>query len=151
MPKRLFLEKDFYEENNVSVHYVGHPLLPVIDTFQNKNEVVENSGEKRVFAVLPGSRKQEVSKKLPIMLEAMKGRNGYQIVIAGAPSLSKEFYAALNKEVKIIHGETYELLANAEAAVVTSGTATLKKPMHPTGWRKRCWLFKPRPIANSMA
>ena len=126
----LPFEKDFYKKFDYDVEYVGHPLLDEtakynFDTtgkFNQKHQL----DERPILAVLPGSRKQEVSKKLPIMLEAVKDISSHQIVIAGAPTLSEEFYKALNPSTKIIFGETYELLSNSNVAVVTSGTATLE-------------------------
>jgi lipid-A-disaccharide synthase len=82
-----------------------------------------------VIALLPGSRKQEIAKKLPIMLEASKAFPGYQFVVAQAPSLDKEFYSAFftgYPNVSSVTNQTYPLLAIAKAALVTSGTATLE-------------------------
>jgi len=78
--------------------------------------------------VLPGSRKQEVRVKLPIMLDAVKDLDDYEIIIAGAPSLDKSFYTPMlqGRNAQIIHGATYDILGTAEAAIVTSGTATLE-------------------------
>lgn len=129
----LPFEKEFYERFNYDVSYVGHPLLDEIGkhgfseeqrkAFYQKHEL----DARPIIAVLPGSRRQEVSKKLPIMLSALKSFTDYQVVIAGAPSLDAAFYAPYNSEnVKMISNETYHLLASSEAAVVTSGTATLE-------------------------
>lgn len=86
-----------------------------------------NLSDKPIIALLPGSRKQEVSVKLPTMLEAVRSFDSYQVIIAGAPSLAPEFYLQFIKESdKIIFGKTYDILEIAEAAVVTSGTATLE-------------------------
>ena len=83
--------------------------------------------ERPIIAVLPGSRKQEVTVKLPIMLEALTEFKDYQIVIAGAPNLDMSFYTSMiTKNCSIVHGQTYDLLSASEAAVVTSGTATLE-------------------------
>lgn len=132
----LPFEKDFYQKFDFDVTYVGHPLLDAIENY--KQSISDNSvsflqknqlTEQPIIAVLPGSRKQEVSKKLPIMLEAVQSFTNYQIVIAGAPSLDAAFYHPLiekYKNVHLVHGQTYDLLAQAEAAVVTSGTATLE-------------------------
>jgi lipid-A-disaccharide synthase len=129
----LPFEKEFYATFNYPVEYLGHPLLDAIDNFRkeqlSKDEFYSQFelSQKPIIALLPGSRKQEVSVKLPIMLEAVKKYSNYQIVVAGAPSLDVEFYSTLiSEEVKIIHGKTYDLLSNAEAAIVTSGTATLE-------------------------
>lgn len=130
----LPFEKEFYKKFDFDVHYIGHPLLDAIEQFKAKQST-EGFLEKNalsaqpIIAVLPGSRKQEVSKKLPIMLAALKSYSNYQIIVAGAPSLDLEFYAPFLKDfsnVHIVHNQTYDLLSNAELAVVTSGTATLE-------------------------
>ncbi len=129
----LPFEKEFYERFNYDVTYVGHPLLDEIAKHgfseeQRKAFYAKHELDARpIIAVLPGSRRQEVSKKLPIMLNALKPFTEYQVVIAGAPSLDEAFYAPFNSEnVKMISNETYHLLQSSEAAVVTSGTATLE-------------------------
>ncbi len=129
----LPFEKEFYERFDYDVTYVGHPLLDEISKHGFSEEQRKAFYEKHdlddrpIIAVLPGSRRQEVSKKLPIMLDALKPFSEYQVVIAGAPSLDEAFYAPYNSEnVKMISNETYHLLASSEAAVVTSGTATLE-------------------------
>lgn len=129
----LPFEKAFYAKFDYSVSYVGHPLLDEISKY-GFNQEMELDFRSRyqldkrpIIAVLPGSRRQEVSKKLPIMLEALKTFSDYQIVIAGAPSLDAEFYVPFNNDnVKMISNETYQLLACSAVAVVTSGTATLE-------------------------
>lgn len=127
----LPFEKDFYKKFDYEVEYVGHPLLDEISKYdfsQSRSDFLSrnNLDERPIIAVLPGSRKQEVSKKLPIMLEAVKSYPDHQIVIAGAPTLTKEFYGSIDTSVSIVFDETYELMSNAKAAVVTSGTATLE-------------------------
>ncbi len=127
----LPFEKAFYERFDYDVEYVGHPLLDEIERFNTQGlskDFRKRNGlnEQPIIAVLPGSRKQEVSKKLPIMLDAIKGLGDYQIVIAGAPTLSKEFYGSFDDSVHIVFDETYALLASSYAALVTSGTATLE-------------------------
>lgn len=130
----LPFEKAFYQKFDFKVEYVGHPLLDAIEQYKEETFSETNFRQKwdlsdqPIIAVLPGSRKQEVSVKLPIMLQAVQEFHQYQIVIAGAPSLDVSFYAPLiaNHNVKIIHGATYDVLASSEAAVVTSGTATLE-------------------------
>lgn len=129
----LPFEKSFYAKFDYSVSYVGHPLLDEISKY-GFNQEMELDFRNRyqldkrpIIAVLPGSRRQEVSIKLPIMLEALKTFSDYQIVIAGAPSLDAEFYIPFNNDnVKMISNETYQLLACSVVAVVTSGTATLE-------------------------
>lgn len=129
----LPFEKEFYDRFDYEVDYVGHPLLDEIAkhgfdesqrlAFYGKHEL----DDRPIIAVLPGSRRQEVSIKLPIMLDALKAFPEYQVIIAGAPSLDEAFYAPFNSEnVKMVSNETYALLASSKAAVVTSGTATLE-------------------------
>lgn len=130
----LPFEKDFYKKFGYNVEFVGHPLLDAIDQFKERNDKVdlyEKHGldERPVIALLPGSRRQEVNTKLPIMLDSLKGFEDYQFVVAGAPALPKTFYDPYmrqNENVRVIHGETYELLSISTAALVTSGTATLE-------------------------
>jgi lipid-A-disaccharide synthase len=129
----LPFEKDFYKKFDFEVEFVGHPLLDAIHNFEQKvvsreTFISENKlSDLPIIAVLPGSRKQEVSKKLPIMLKALESLTNYQIVIAGAPSLTSDFYEPmLNERCKIVYGQTYQLLSHSENAVVTSGTATLE-------------------------
>lgn len=129
----LPFEKDFYKKFDYNVHYLGHPLLDAVDDFKasivDKKLIYDenNLSNKPIIALLPGSRKQEVSVKLPIMLNAVRSFKEHQIIIAGAPSLSPDFYLKFIKESDhIIFGKTYDILEIAEAAVVTSGTATLE-------------------------
>lgn len=129
----LPFEKDFYEQKHqFPVHYVGHPLIDAIENFQLEKTVdfreKYNLDKRPIIALLPGSRKQEIKKLLKTMLEMPKYFPDYQFVIAGAPSLPKSFYLSFlnNKDIKFISNDTYNLLSNSYAAVVTSGTATLE-------------------------
>lgn len=130
----LPFEKEFYEKkHNFSVNFVGHPLLDAIANRPILNESefrVQNSLdlEKPIIALLPGSRKQEVQKMLSVMLSLTSEFADYEFVIAGAPSLDKDFYASFLKDsnVKFIQNKTYDLLTVSKAALVTSGTATLE-------------------------
>jgi lipid-A-disaccharide synthase len=129
----LPFEEEFYARFDYAVEYVGHPLLDAIEQYKMTAMPVDGfrkeigAEQKPIIAVLPGSRKQEVSVKLPIMLEALRSFNEYEIIVAGAPSLEPSFYSSIvPKSVKIVYGRTYDLLASSEAAVVTSGTATLE-------------------------
>ncbi|MGZ3940020.1 MAG: lipid-A-disaccharide synthase [Flavisolibacter sp.] len=142
----LPFEEKFYKDKwDYKVEYVGHPLVQVIEEFQSRKEyhfitwswretTAEEEEEKRrkgLIALLPGSRKQEIEVKLPIMLEASKNFPDYRIVIAQAPGLPIDFYKKLisdnysNIEIAF-EGQTYTLLNQAKAALVTSGTATLE-------------------------
>jgi lipid-A-disaccharide synthase len=129
----LPFEKEFYEaKHNFKVHFVGHPLLDQIEKrkeisfeeFKNKH----NLDDKPIIALLPGSRKQEISVMLSVMLSVVRDYPTYQFVIAGAPSQDEEFYESVvsNSEVKFITNDTYNLLSKSHAALVTSGTATLE-------------------------
>jgi lipid-A-disaccharide synthase len=129
----LPFENDFYKQFDYKTQYVGHPLLDEVenfnqvrltkDEFLNKNKL----SQAPIISVLPGSRKQEIKMKLPIMLDAVKSLRNYQIVIAGAPNQSAKMYEEFERQgCKIIFGQTYDLLSNSEAAIVTSGTATLE-------------------------
>jgi lipid-A-disaccharide synthase len=129
----LPFEKEFYRKHQMEVEYVGHPLLDAIKDYRSVkgdlNDLRASLGlsNEKVIAVLPGSRKQEISVKLPIMLEALKDYMDHTILIAGAPSLDHSFYQPFLKgNVSLITGRTYDILSIAELAVVTSGTATLE-------------------------
>ncbi len=128
----LPFEKDFYKSYNYDVDFVGHPLLDVIEnddvTDKQKFLKVNRLSEKPIIALLPGSRKQEISKMLDIMLRVCKYFPTYQFVIGGAPSIRKSYYKNLFSRfnIKIVFNQTYDLLKNSEAALVTSGTATLE-------------------------
>ncbi|RZJ72071.1 MAG: lipid-A-disaccharide synthase [Flavobacterium sp.] len=129
----LPFEKDFYEvKHNFPVEFVGHPLIDAIRHRPETNEAVfrkeNNLGSKPVIALLPGSRKQEISKLLSVMLSVVDDFPDYQFVIAGAPGQEASFYTQFlkNSNVSIIYNKTYALLDIAHAALVTSGTATLE-------------------------
>lgn len=126
----LPFEKAFFAKHGIEAEYVGHPLLDAIEQYKSlETDAVKYivNTDRPIIAVLPGSRKQEVSVKLPIMLEALKSFDDYQVVVAGAPSLEESFYRPyLDANVMLVHNATYELLSKAELAVVTSGTATLE-------------------------
>ena len=130
----LPFEKDFYERHHISVNFCGHPLLDEIrdsSGFQERIYFLKEhdlNPTEPLIALLPGSRKQEIRKILRIMLQVIPGFPGYQFVIAGAPSVPVEFYQDMvgDLPVKIISGKTYDLLHNSEAALVTSGTATME-------------------------
>ncbi len=129
----LPFEKDFYEKkHHYPVEFVGHPL---IDAIQNRTTVDEiafrkenNLDEKPIIALLPGSRKQEITKMLSVMLSVVNDFPDYQFVIAGAPSQEYSFYAPFlkTKNSHFISNKTYDLLRISTAALVTSGTATLE-------------------------
>lgn len=129
----LPFEKEFYEhKHHFPVHFVGHPLL---DAIENRKEIRESEfitqhqlADKPIIALLPGSRKQEITKMLGTMLKVTKDFPEYQFVIAGAPSQESDAYEQFLKKnrVSLVMNATYDLLSVAQAALVTSGTATLE-------------------------
>lgn len=124
----LPFEKDFYKKWDYEVEYVGHPLVEVIKASKSRPADPPLS-DKPVIAILPGSRRQEVSVKLPIMLTMARHFPDYQFIVAQAPSLDDAFMHGLtgaHPNVSTVKGKTYDLLRQAEAALVTSGTATLE-------------------------
>lgn len=122
----LPFEKAFYKKWDYEVEYVGHPLVEVIEAWKSAHaEVVKED----IIALLPGSRQQEILKKLPVMLEVSAFFPEYRFVVAMAPGLEKTFYDTLLASygnVKAVSGKTYSLLMQSRAALVTSGTATLE-------------------------
>lgn len=130
----LPFEVEFYKKHNYPVNYVGNPTVDAIrkrehsdQTFQEfitLNKLVD----KPIIAILAGSRKQEINDNLPVMLKAIQKFKSHQIIIAGAPGIDKDFYSKClqGKDVQLIFGQTYEILSQAEVALVTSGTATLE-------------------------
>jgi lipid-A-disaccharide synthase len=129
----LPFEKDFYEKkHHFPVHFVGHPLIDAINNRKVSTEAAfrkeHNLDNKPIIALLPGSRKQEITKMLSVMLSVVNKFHDYQFVIAGAPSQEYSFYQKFlkNENVHFIANKTYDLLSVAHAALVTSGTATLE-------------------------
>lgn len=129
----LPFEKDFYEtKHQYPVHFVGHPLIDAIKQNKIQDEAVfraeNNLSDLPIIALLPGSRKQEISKMLRVMLGVVNDFSDYQFVIAGAPGIEDAFYSDFitNTHVSFIRNKTYDLLFHAHAALVTSGTATLE-------------------------
>ncbi len=129
----LPFEKDFYEKkHHFPVEFVGHPLIDAIQTRKVTDESTfkkeNNLDEKPIIAILPGSRKQEITKMLSVMLSVVDDFTDYQFVIAGAPSQEFSFYEQFlkNKNIHFVANKTYDLLSHSHAALVTSGTATLE-------------------------
>ncbi len=137
----LPFENEFYKKWNYEVDYVGHPLVEEIDRFsflverdrlQAMHSVLTDANEKQetnIIALLPGSRQQEILKKLPVMLQVAKYFPNHQFVVAKAPGLEEKFYAGMlasYSNVSSVSGKTYDLLIQSKAALVTSGTATLE-------------------------
>ncbi len=132
----LPFEKDFYASYNYDVRFVGHPLLDAIEEYKRTKLIAKedfikkyNLSEKPLIAILPGSRKQEIKEKLPEMLGVVSNYKDYQFVIAAAPSIDESYYREFISEdddVNLIFDDTYNILNNSKAALVTSGTATLE-------------------------
>ncbi|WP_294082133.1 lipid-A-disaccharide synthase [Proteiniphilum sp. UBA5384] len=132
----LPFEVDFFRENRYKVHYVGNPTVDAIAQRDYKDETfaefitTNNLDNKPIIALLAGSRKQEISSNLPSMLEAVKGYSeGYQLIVAGAPGIERSFYddfIGSFPPAKVLFYQTYRILAQSDAALVTSGTATLE-------------------------
>lgn len=132
----LPFEVDFFRKHQYKVHYVGNPTVDAIANRDYRDESFDefvqahNLENKPIIALLAGSRKQEISGNLPAMLEAVKGfAEGYQIIVAGAPGIDPLFYMEFENafpSVRVLFNRTYRVLAQAAAALVTSGTATLE-------------------------
>lgn len=130
----LPFEKHFYEnKHKFKVEFVGHPLIDAIanrkkTTYNEFCEEFNIKNSKPIIALLPGSRKQEITKMLGVMLSVVNEFSDYNFVVAGAPSQEFSFYEKLlgNKNVIFIPNQTYKILDVAHAALVTSGTATLE-------------------------
>ena len=129
----LPFEKPFYQKYNYDVDFVGHPLLDMINQLEPSNDFFpkNNLPNNKIIALLPGSRKQEITKMLDVMLSVVTDFPDYQFVIAGAPSIPLSFYQNIlqsidSQHVKVVTGQTHELLQHSHAALVTSGTATLE-------------------------
>jgi lipid-A-disaccharide synthase len=125
-------EVDFYKKHLYEIEYVGHPLFDEIEYYQSKEtqalQLTQNPTNKPIIALLPGSRKQELRTKLPVMLPLIDLYPEYHFVIAGAPNMDVEIYQELiqGKSIEVVYNQTYPLLQASTAAVVTSGTATLE-------------------------
>ncbi len=127
-------EKEFFRKHNCSVTYLGNPLLDHVEAWRAAapdRETIASSLDldgRPVIAILAGSRQQEVAKILPVMVSVAAGFPDYQFVVAGMDHLPAELYSDIigTLPVRVINGSTYDLLSVAEAALVTSGTATLE-------------------------
>lgn len=129
----LPFEKDFYEsKHDYKVEFVGHPLLDVINKKKEGDfssfRKQHNFSDKPIVALLPGSRKQEITKMLSVMISVADSFKEYQFVIAGAPGQDDSFYKQFltNSNIHFVSNQTYNLLSISHAALVTSGTATLE-------------------------
>ena len=132
----LPFEVDFFErKHQYPIHYVGNPTLDEVEAFRNtyaedKETFLKKNSlpDKPIIALLAGSRKQEIKDNLPDMIRAASSFPGYQLVLAGAPGIDPSYYNRYigDADVRVVFGQTYPLLQHTEAALVTSGTATLE-------------------------
>jgi lipid-A-disaccharide synthase len=127
----LPFEVDFYKKWEMEVDYVGNPLLDAVSAFTPDAAFLQKNKleGKPIIALLPGSRKQEITYLLPLMITIAKQFTDYSFVIAGAPSFDVSFYKrffAEGEDIPVVFNSTYDLLTNARAAIVASGTATLE-------------------------
>jgi len=126
----LPFEKEFYKQFDFDVDYVGNPSLDEIREFDPTHRFREHNGLtlKPIIAVLPGSRKSEIEYMLHFMVSILPAFREYQFVIAAVGNLDPAYYKNFEREgiVSVVYDQTYDLLSNADVAVVTSGTATLE-------------------------
>ncbi len=128
-------EKEFHAKHGYQVEFTGHPMPDSMDLDSAIDELAFRKtyhlGEKPIIALIPGSRKQELHRILPHMLKLTERFKDFQFVIAGVPTLSEKFYTKMikNYPVKVVFGQTYDLLRVSRAAAVKSGTVTLETAM----------------------
>lgn len=132
----LPFEVDFFEKkHNYPIHYIGNPTVDEVASFEKQHSIsfdefvkINQLENKPIIALLAGSRKQEIKDNLPDMLKAAASFTGYQLVLGGAPGIMTDYYSRYigKNKVKILFNQTYQILQHADAALVTSGTATLE-------------------------
>src|SRR6202012_1434122 len=126
----LPFEVDFYKKWGMQVDYVGNPLLDAVAAFKPDADFHKRNqlNDKKIIALLPGSRKQEISRLLPDMIAVAEKWPDYQFIVAGAPTFDHGYYDQYIKDsgIKVLFNSTYDLLNNAYAAIVASGTANLE-------------------------
>ena len=126
----LPFEVDFYKKWDMKVDYVGNPLLDAVAAFMPNADFLKEHGleGKQIIALLPGSRRQEISRILPDMLSVTERYPEHQFVIAGAPSFTKDYYDQFigEKRIPVVFNSTYDILTVAEAGIIASGTAVLE-------------------------
>ena len=129
----LPFEVDFFEgKHHYPIHYVGNPTAQEVREWLMNEELKMKNEELNIVALLAGSRRQEIKDNLPAMIEATRHLAGrYEVVLAGAPSIEASYYEQYIKgtHVKLVMNQTYQLLSQSTAALVTSGTATLETCM----------------------
>ena len=126
----LPVEVEYFRQHGYNVRYVGNPTVDEIEAYKSdssRKRALEDDG-RRVIALLAGSRRQEITRNLPIMLEVIKNIDHIRPVLACAPGIEPEFYDSIlgNAEIEKVYGNTFGVLEMSYAALVTSGTATLE-------------------------
>jgi len=148
----LPFEKQFYEKHGVEAEFVGHPLLDEVEAIQvDQHEFRLKHGldsSKAIVALLPGSRTQEINLLLPEFRAVVKAFPEYQFVVSKVPWQSRDLYDRLSENAAVLEGNTYDLIAHAEAAIVTSGTATLETALIGT---PQVVVYKANPISVMIA
>ncbi len=125
----LPFERQFYQQYDYQVNYVGNPLVHTIDEFLSSGKSIEDLEEERpIIAVLPGSRRQEIEQMLAAMLEIIPEYPQYKFVVAAVDNVPQEYYQVARQypDVQVVTNQAYELLSVARVALVTSGTASLE-------------------------
>ena len=121
---------EFYKQYDWEVDYVGNPVLDAVKAFQADREFLTTNGfvtDKPIVALLPGSRRMELMRTVPVLVEVVRKHPELQFAVAEVDDVDQTLYSPLQEAgVKLISGDTYNLLANSRAAIVTSGTATLE-------------------------
>ncbi|HEX8547094.1 MAG TPA: lipid-A-disaccharide synthase [Cytophagaceae bacterium] len=147
----LPFEKEFYKKYDYEVDYVGNPLKDAISNFASDPTFAQKlPSSKPIIAILPGSRKQEVDNILMTCGGIVNNYPDHQFVIAGVSNLSKEFYERFTSQYQatLVIDQTYDLLKNAQAAIVTSGTATLETALFKV---PQIVVYKTSPITYMIA
>ncbi len=128
----LPFEKAFYKKYDWNVSYVGHPLLDHVNKLKRK-PVHDPYPKEQLLVLMPGSRKQEIRKILPTMLEASKRLEGFKVILAAMQSIGKSFYEKFELgNTKLVFDQSDNLLQRTQVAWISSGTATLQAAMHQT-------------------
>ena len=151
----LPFEVSFYERHNYKIDYIGNPTVDAISSRDYAGEsfnefvVVNQLSDKPIIALLAGSRKQEIKDNLPTMLSVVANYPDYQVVIAGAPGIDSDYYHNFTEGTgaHIVFGQTYRLLQQSQAALVTSGTATLETALLRVP-QVVCYKMEPKYIAS---
>jgi lipid-A-disaccharide synthase len=151
----LPFETDFYKKFDMDVEYEGHPLLDAVEQYQPTDESEFRKtlkiSDKPIVAILPGSRKQEISRMLPLMLDTAAKHPEYEYLIAGAPGMNPEFYQSFvrkHKHAHLLFNATYDILHHAVAGMITSGTATLEAALFDV---PQVVCYKTSPISFNIA